>query len=124
VKSGDTLERIASAQNVSTRQLMLWNKLRNSRIYAGQVLRILPEAQRVRLVNAPDDVPSGPAKKRNGRTIVYVVKQGDTIWGIARAYAVSANEIKAWNSLRRNTIYAGQELVIRVDALGSTPGRQ
>lgn len=41
VRSGDTLEKIARDHNVSIRDLQNWNRLRGSRIYAGQNIDIL-----------------------------------------------------------------------------------
>jgi LysM repeat protein len=44
----------------------------------------------------------------------YVVKKGDTLWDIARAHGVETSDIKSWNDIRRNKIYAGQQLTIHV----------
>ncbi|MEX1140319.1 MAG: LysM peptidoglycan-binding domain-containing protein [Bacteroidota bacterium] len=41
VRSGDTLEKIARDHNVTIKDLQNWNKLRGSRIYAGQNIDIL-----------------------------------------------------------------------------------
>ncbi len=48
-----------------------------------------------------------------GKAVVYVVKRGDTLWDIAKAFEVTATDLKEWNDLGRNKIFAGQELVIR-----------
>ena len=45
--------------------------------------------------------------------VVYVVKKGDTLWDIAKAFAVTPSDLKEWNDLARNKIVAGQELVIK-----------
>jgi LysM repeat protein len=114
VKRGDTLEKIAGMNNVSIDQLKKMNKLRTSRIDAGQ-----------ELVVRADEQPSKPAvstagaitaKVRQGvrAAIVYVVKKGDTLWEIARAHNVGTSDLKAWNDIPRNKIYAGQELVINL----------
>jgi len=116
IKPNDTLEEIARDHNVSIEQLRFWNNIRGSRIYAGKDLIIYPDAQRVKIV-AADEVKSSTGS-RSGKSIVYVVKKGDTLWDIARAHAVQTSDLRAWNKLSRNTIYAGQELVIY---LGSTP---
>jgi len=42
--------------------------------------------------------------------IVHVVKRGDTLSEIAARYRVSQGQIKRWNKLRSNRIYAGQSL--------------
>ena len=44
--------------------------------------------------------------------IVHVVKRGDTLSEIAARYRVSQKQIKRWNKLRSNRIYAGQSLKV------------
>ena len=44
---------------------------------------------------------------------VHVVKRGDTLSEIAVRYRVSQGQIKRWNKLRSNRIYAGQSLKVR-----------
>ena len=111
VKSGDNLERIAQAHQVSVQQLKLWNNLKGSKIYAGQELNLMADARRVKIVS---EIPKDAGKSsESGRQTIYVVKKGDTLWDIARAYDVTAKDLQAWNDLNGRRIYAGQELVIR-----------
>lgn len=42
----------------------------------------------------------------------YVVKKGDTLWGIAKKYNTTVNKIKELNSLTSNTLSIGQILKI------------
>ncbi len=111
VKEGDTLDKIAAANKVSVQQLKRWNKLRTSRINVGQNLSIYPGAESVGLQQAPK------REARTGQTadgtVVYVVKKGDTLYDIAKANNVNASDLKSWNDITRNTIFAGQELIIR-----------
>ena len=44
--------------------------------------------------------------------VVHVVKRGDTLSEIAARYRVSQGQIKRWNKLRSNRIYAGQSLKV------------
>ncbi|WP_316569970.1 LysM peptidoglycan-binding domain-containing protein [Neobacillus sp. YIM B06451] len=41
-----------------------------------------------------------------------VVKKGDTLWGLAEVHNTSIENIKAWNGLEAETIYAGETLNI------------
>ena len=113
VRSGDNLEKIAQAHQVSTQQLKLWNNLKGSKIYAGQELNLMADARRVKIVS---ELPKGAdMSPTSAGPTIYVVKKGDTLWDIARAHAVTPKELQAWNDLNGKRIYAGQELVIRMN---------
>jgi 3D (Asp-Asp-Asp) domain-containing protein/LysM repeat protein len=40
------------------------------------------------------------------------VKDGDTLWGISQTYKVSVEDIKSWNDLSSDAIYAGETIHI------------
>ena len=89
VKRGDTLSEIAARYRVSQRQIKRWNKLRSSRIRAGQSLKVgLP-------------VQSGDW---------YRVRRGDTLSKIARQFSVPVYRLKAINRLNGDVIHVGQKL--------------
>jgi membrane-bound lytic murein transglycosylase D len=111
VKKGDILQEIAGAHGVSVAQIMRWNKLKSSAIREGQRLTILSGAQNVKLVSESHSSQKRMAGQKG--EAVYVVKKGDTLWDIARAHEVTPADLRAWNDLSRNTIMAGQELVIK-----------
>jgi membrane-bound lytic murein transglycosylase D len=112
VQSGETLESIGRDHGVTIDQLKRWNKLKSSRIKSGQRLVIHKSAENVRLVT-PNSKPGALPKKGDNKTVVYVVKKGDTLWDIAKAFEVTPTALREWNDLERNKIFAGQELVIR-----------
>jgi len=113
VRSGDSLDRIARAHGVSLQQLKRWNRLSSSVIQPGQVLNIYPEAEKQALAVVQESTPD-----QSGKTI-YKVRKGDTLWDIARAHNVAETDLRTWNHLRKNTIYAGQELVIYSSGTGT-----
>jgi membrane-bound lytic murein transglycosylase D len=118
VKKGDTLEKIAREHEVSIAQIKSWNRLRKSAIVAGQELIIHPDAKAVTIAPSRQKGDTASVKK-GAHTIVYVVKKGDTLWDIAKAHEVEPSSLRQWNDLRRNTIVAGQELVIHVTGLAN-----
>lgn len=93
VKKGDSLYSIARLYDVSVEDLKTFNKLVSNVLAIGQVLRI------------PDIVEKSD-------TSVYYVKKGDTLYGIAKSYGVSVEDIKRLNSLSSNSLSIGQELLI------------
>lgn len=50
-------------------------------------------------------------KKAKERTI-HVVRSGENLGLIAKKYHVYVSQLKAWNNLRRSTIYPGQKLIL------------
>jgi membrane-bound lytic murein transglycosylase D len=124
VKKGDTLRRIALRSDVSLSQLKSWNRLTDrSRLRIGQVLRVGPGRSSARPLTttakaAPHKGSSQVAKKTatsGGNKIVYTVKKGDTVYKIARQYAVNPAQILAWNGLdNEHTLQPGQNLTLRV----------
>ncbi len=110
VKKGDTLDKIARDHEVSIAQLKQWNRLRKNRITVGQSLIIRQDAPRPKVTAA-----AAPAKQSAAnKVLVYVVKKGDTLWTIAKSHSVDPADLRAWNDLSRNKIYAGQELLIHI----------
>ncbi|GAB1451278.1 lytic transglycosylase domain-containing protein [Draconibacterium sp.] len=68
------------------------------------------------LVN-PAESSSGyftPSDVMGKTKIVYTVKSGDTVGGIAAKYRVKANDLTHWNNIRKNLIRVGQKLAIYV----------
>ncbi|HTO94248.1 MAG TPA: LysM peptidoglycan-binding domain-containing protein [Bacteroidota bacterium] len=113
VKKGDTLGKIAEAHGVSIGEIKRWNNLRSSRIVRGQELMIHDEGR-----VAPTPVPSVASAQGAGadKVVIYKVKKGDTLWDIARAHNVEPRDLKSWNDITRNKIFAGQELIIHISA--------
>lgn len=44
---------------------------------------------------------------------VYVVKSGDTLYSISRAYSVSVDDLKRWNYMYSDSISVGQKLTVQ-----------
>jgi len=59
-------------------------------------------------VVTPTPAPSATLTART----TYVVKSGDTLYGIAGKYGVTVNAIKSLNGLVSNTLHIGQKLLI------------
>jgi membrane-bound lytic murein transglycosylase D len=103
VRSGDTLSDIASAHGVSVSALKNANAVNGSRIHPGDVLRI------------PDPVGDAqPPRKAETGSTTYRVRQGDTLYDIARKFGVSTSTLQRANGLRGSRIYPGDVLRIPV----------
>ena len=112
VQAGDTLWAIARKYGCSITEIMAANsdRIKNpNRIHAGWQLKI-PRSGVTDTVNTPDSLL--PENKKSG---TYIVRQGDTLWKIARKYNCSVAEIVSLNrELIRNPalIYSGWELKV------------
>ena len=49
---------------------------------------------------------------KSNKTVTYKVKQGDTLYAIAKKYKVSVNDIKKWNKLKSDKLNIDQQLKI------------
>ena len=102
VKRGNTLSQIARAYHVSVEHIVELNDIENPNlIYPGEKLRITES-------NVTDLSPVD-----NTIQVYYVVKQGDTLNGIARRFGITLNEILQYNDIANsNLIYPGQTIKI------------
>ena len=143
VKSGDNLGSISERYGVSISKIKSWNNLRTDVIYIGQKLTVFQpktsenqnaESQKATVASATkvkaeapvivkktvqEEVPKDEPKsiKKQSTTpnnyLIYTVKSGDTMYGIARGYpGVSADNIMDWNNASTN-IQVGQKLRIK-----------
>lgn len=115
VQAGDTLWAIARKYNCSITGIVAANsdRIKNpNRIHAGWQLKI-PQSGAPITGGTPDAVL--PENKKSG---IYIVRQGDTLWAIARKCGCSVAEIVSLNrELIRNPalIHSGWELKVPQD---------
>lgn len=115
VQAGDTLWAIARKYNCSITEIVAANsdRIKNpNRIHAGWQLKI-PQSGAPITDGTPDAVL--PENKKSG---IYIVRQGDTLWAIARKCGCSVAEIVSLNrELIRNPalIHSGWELKVPQD---------
>lgn len=115
VQAGDTLWAIARKYNCSITEIVAANsdRIKNpNRIHTGWQLKI-PQSGAPITGGTPDAVL--PENKKSG---IYIVRQGDTLWAIARKCGCSVAEIVSLNrELIRNPalIYSGWELKVPQD---------
>lgn len=118
VQRGETLAGIAAAFNVSLDNLMNWNNLSTPRVHTGKVLKIYTPAKVIAGKPLYDTSKSrGPAKaevptRPLGKEYQHRVAKGESLWGIASQYKVTAAEISDWNNLNSDALVTGQALKI------------
>jgi len=110
VRRGDSLWSISRRNNVTQKQLRVWNKLGwSNTIRPGQILAVSKPGTRV--------ATKQKAKKRLSRKVIYQVVPGDTLWNIGRQFNVATEQIRRWNELSDGHIlHPGQKLTLMVSA--------
>jgi membrane-bound lytic murein transglycosylase D len=102
VRRGETLWTIARRHGINVNTLALMNGL-----HPGDRLRA---GQRIRLTSG-----TGGSSHTARRRLVYTVRDGDTMTGIARLFQCSVPQLLAWNGLSSHShIHSGQKLRIHL----------
>jgi len=118
---GENLEAIAKKHGLTLGQLKVVNGI-GPRSRTVPNLLVVPikggaeKFSRLPLMYAPPIVKQMPR-----RSLVHIVKAGETEYGIARRYRVGVEDLKRWN--RIETLQAGQRLVIQSAIRNPTKGR-
>lgn len=101
VQKGDSLWSIARKHGVSHASLAHWNGMApKDPLRTGQDLVIWKKAE----------------ENARIRTVVYQIREGDSLSGIAARYKVSVSDLVKWNSLKKNSyIQPGQTLKLHID---------
>ena len=104
VRGGDTVSDIAKAFGTTPAEIRRLNNLgRQSKIFVGEKLVVGSSGTKTK--TGGDGGSSGLG--------VYIVKEGDTLWNIARRFGVSiANLLKMNNLTSKSQIFPGQKLLI------------
>lgn len=95
VLKGDTLYSISRKFNTTVDSLKKLNNLNSNLLSVGEQIK----------------VPSG-FDNNYSDDLIYVVKEGDTLYSISKRYDVSVDSIKKLNNLINNNLYVGQKLLI------------
>jgi peptidoglycan lytic transglycosylase D len=104
VRHGDTLYSIARRNHIDVDTLAAMNGMQ-----PGDALRA---GQRIKVASAGG---GSSRHARSHRHVVYTVRNGDTVAGIAQLFQCSVPQIVAWNGLGAHPhIHAGQKLRIHV----------
>lgn len=98
VKRNDSLWDIASAYGVSVNDIVEYNNLGTTVLQIGQQL----------LIPTKDDSKTSSSDSQ----IIYIVRNGDSLWSISKKYNISVNDLKQANNLKNNMLSIGQQLII------------
>ena len=120
-KKGDTVDRLAERNNISSVTLSTFNpnlrRLRPSgRLVPGQDILIPTRAVALAALDVPDPAIEKYASGIRGVT-THIVKRGETVGGIAKKYGTTTDHLMRLNGMKKAMIFPGQSLIVA----GSSP---
>jgi len=104
VKNGDTIGQIAENHSVSSQNIRDWNNISGNKIKVGQKLAIYS--------GNSESISTSKSSKNTGNSIIHKVKEGESLWTIARHYDIHIKDIMEWNNLASDKIRPGIDLKI------------
>ncbi|CAD2079960.1 hypothetical protein GCM10007275_17450 [Jeotgalicoccus coquinae] len=114
VESGDSLWTLAEENNVTIESIKKENKLTSDVIVPGQIIEIGEKEEKEEVKEDKED--------KKEETKVYTIEAGDTLFEIAVEFDVTVADLKEWNNLSSDIIFAGKELIVSGDAVkAATP---
>jgi membrane-bound lytic murein transglycosylase D len=113
IKAGEALSTIAEKYHISVQSIVRANHLTSQhRIRAGRILKI-PMRGYVYVEEQPETTGLPRTLSTKGPVISYKVKQGDSLWIIARRFNTNVSEIKDINGLSGDRLQIGQAIKVR-----------
>jgi len=115
IKNGDSLGKIAQHFKIDIKSIQRINKIRGSQIRAGKHL-LIPVSGSGNNITVPQEALAaigGGSSNSQATKITHIVKSGDSLWDISRAYNVSSKQVAKWNDISiKSTLKLRQKLVI------------
>ena len=110
VRSGDTLGALARRYRTTAQAIMRLNSIKNPKaLRIGQKLKIPGKGD----PNVPEPAAgSAAAASKTPKGVAYTVKEGDTLFTLARQFNTTVDRIKTANRLGGDALSVGQKLVI------------
>lgn len=115
VRAGDTLSSLSRKFGVSVNAIADANNIPpNGFLYTGWQLKI-PDTQKTNSAPAPQNNPpanNSTTQPSLTQTAAYIVRPGDTLFGIALRHNITVAALRLANNLPTSFVYSGQRLII------------
>lgn len=111
VQKNDTLYSLAKRFDITIEELLKLNGMKEPKLTLGQTLKV-PDAKPV----AKPEVKPASALPRE-----HVVGQKETLFGIAKKYGLTTEDLKKYNGLTSNDLAVGQVLKLHPETTASKP---
>ena len=113
IKNGEALSTIARKYHISVQAIVRANRLTSKHnIRAGRTLKI-PMRGYTYVQEMPATTSSRHTLSKKEPIVSYKIKQGDSLWLVARRFNTNVSEIKKMNGLRGDRLQIGQIIKVR-----------
>ncbi|AZL85531.1 LysM peptidoglycan-binding domain-containing protein [Aliivibrio salmonicida] len=115
VQSGDTISQLAVKHNTTSSIIEQTNDLNGTSIRVDQYLLIPTASQgnKTYALSAPQRLKKTQAKAKGKYKSDHTVKDGESLWSIARDNSISYRDLAKWNGMApKDSLRVGQKLVI------------
>ncbi len=126
IKRYDNLVDLATIFNVRVSDIRNWNNLPYTKsIRIGQQIKVYVDSSKADFYASIDSKSRNEKlrilyKNSGGMWVRHKIRNGETLSTIAMKYGVKVSQIKKWNNIRGNRIYAGKVLHIYTGKNAST----
>lgn len=118
VVKGETLSSISRKYGISVGEIKLINNLKSNTIRINDYLKIVEEKifadqLKIEINLSPDDFAEVfMPESTKGSNLTHSVRQGETLYSIAKKYNVMVDRLKEMNNMQSDQIEIGQELIV------------
>lgn len=121
IAKGDNFYTIAKKLKTTTKKIIDANpNVDPAKLQIGQKISV-PVSASVAAPATVEFASAAPSVSGGTSTITYVVKSGDTLYGIAKNHGTTAKAIKSANNLKTDRINVGQKLKVSAKATAAAP---
>lgn len=115
VKNGENIGSVAKKYDCTVADIKDWNGLRSARLRPGQKLTVyvLEKPSNPQKENNAVLTDNKPGKEEGQKYIYYTVREGDTLWDIAKNNGLTLTKIKELNSnINHKQLKPGTKIIV------------
>jgi len=116
IKQGDTIGEIAEMFKVSIANLKQWNNLSSNKLIAGKSISVYSDIDASKVKKSKTtSVDKNNSKETSSKSSssIHKIKEGESLWTIAKKYQVSVSNLMEWNKLKDERVKIGQSIKIQ-----------
>ena len=120
IKSGDTIGELAEMFRVSIADIKKWNNLSSNKLISGKSIVIYSdvdaskvEKSKTNLINKNNSKENSKETSSQSSSTIHKIKEGESLWTIAKKYQVHVNDLMEWNKLKDERVKIGQSIKIQ-----------